>query len=296
MTPSHTFQMRERGAAPTRALMYGSLSVSARTHRGTRPRNQDAFLVADLTARREGLGPEVAAHALGARGTLLAVSDGTGEAGETASELTITAFHRLLDVLPDELAAEERLARAAHYTAKYLYGHFRRRPAARGVGATLTAVLVHGEVATIAQIGDSRAYLLRGDRAEQLTRDQTLAQELIDAGAIEASARPPDLMLQALGSDPTVSAVVTTVDVRAGDMLLVCSDGLSNLVVPDEMVEAVRETADVDGACRRLVELALDRGAVDNLTVVLARVEALSRDLDPNKAVTWPLRNGFASE
>ena len=91
-------------------------------------------------------------------------------------------------MLPDELPAAERLERAAHYTAKYLYGHFRRRPEVQRAGATLTAVLVRDEVATIAQVGDSRAYLLRGDRAEQITRDQTLAQALIDSGAIEPGA------------------------------------------------------------------------------------------------------------
>jgi serine/threonine protein phosphatase PrpC len=275
------------------------VSVFARTHRGPRPTNQDAFLVADLTAERVGLGADVTSHAIGERGTLLAVSDGAGDAGETASELALIAFHRLLSVLPADSPAEVRMARAAHHTAKYLYGHYRRHPESRRARATLTAVLLHHDSACIAQVGDSRAYLVRDGRIEQLTRDQTLAQALLDSGAIspdDCASNPPDMLLQSLGGDPTVRAVVTTVDLRAGDAVLVCSDGLSNVVDADELLGAIGGAAAPAEACVQLVELALSRVARDNVTAVVARVESSGHDVAPDEAVTWTFPNVFAGE
>jgi protein phosphatase len=281
--------------------MYGArqprLSIFARTHRGSRARNQDAFFVADLTAERIGLAPGVTSHTVGERGTLLAVSDGGGEGGETASELAVIAFHRLLSVLPLEVSPEVRLGRAAHHTAKYLYGHYRRHPEAICPVATLTAVLVAGESAHVAQIGDSRAYLLRDGRAERLTRDQTLRQALVDAGSIgygHSDSNPPDLLIHSLGPDPTVGAVVTTVELRAGDSIVVCSDGLSDLVDDDELLATVRRAAHPEEACRHLVELALDRGAPDNVTVVVGRVESIDLDASQDETATWKLPNVFA--
>src|SRR5689334_6855042 len=200
MMPAESFRTREMEPAAGRDASQSRVSVYARTHRGPRPTNQDAFLVADLTAGRVGLGADVTSHAIGERGTLLAVSDGAGDAGETASELAVIAFHRLLSVLPADTPAVVRLARAAHHTAKYLYGHYRRHPEARRARATLTGVLLHRDSASIAQVGDSRAYLVRDGRIEQLTRDQTLAQALVDSGAIapdDCGSNPPDMLLQA---------------------------------------------------------------------------------------------------
>lgn len=260
--------------------------------------NQDAFLVADLTTGRHGLGPEIATHEVGDRGTLLAVSDGAGEAGATASELALAAFFRILSILPDDLSAREQLRRASHHTAKYLYAHYRRHPEVESASATLTGMLVRGHAVYVAQIGDSRAYLLRGDRAEILTHDQTLLQALIDSGTIDPErydSTPPDMLLQTLGTDPSVDATVTTAAIAEGDVLLVCSDGLSDVVTTAEMLDAVGTGADLDDACRRMVELALDRGAGDNLTIVLGRVDALASEISPDEAITWSLPNVFTA-
>jgi serine/threonine protein phosphatase PrpC len=290
MTPYETYRSRGPEPAPL-AADSPRLTAFARTHRGRRTRNQDAFLVADLSAGRIGLSPEVATHALGERGSLLVVSDGAGDDGEAASELAVTAFHRILGVVPDTVPPVERLARVAHYTAEYLYKYFLRRPVASDGGATMTAALVLGGVAYVAHVGDSRAYLLRDGVVRQITKDQTLSQALVDSGAIAAdrsTSRPPHMLLQTLGRDPRVRADLTTVDLREGDTLLLCTDGLSNVVEPDEMLAATREHRDPALACRILVDLAAARGG-ENATVVIAHLDGMPRDLAEDEAVTWTM-------
>lgn len=292
MTPAESSRTQTIDPVAVRTAHEGRMQVFARTDRGARDQNQDAFLVANLTSGETGLHPQMASHPIGERGSLLAVSDGTGEAGELASEMAVAAFHRLLAVTPSDLPIAEQLHRAAQCTAKYLYSYFRRRPEMRTVGATLTAALVRGNTAYIAHIGDSRAYLVRGNRIRQITRDQTLAQALIDSGAIEpdrTDARPPEMMLQSLGPDPTVHAVLTAIDLLPGDMLLLCTDGLSNALGADELLRAVYDAPLCGDACRLLVERAIASGGTDNTTVVLAYVDAIAHDVADDAAVTWTL-------
>jgi protein phosphatase len=125
-------------------------------------------------------------------------------------------------------------------------------------------------------VGDSRAYLVRGDAAVRLTRDQSLLQDLVDSGVLsdqEAQRAPSNKILQALGVKEAVEPVVTYQELRRGDLLLLCSDGLSKVVRDEEILEAARETADCLALCDRLIGLANDRGGPDNITVVVARVE-----------------------
>lgn len=266
----------------------GRLSLFARTDRGTRERNQDAFLVADLTGGRMGLGPEMTTHAVGERGSMLAVSDGMGDAGDAAAELVLNTFHRVLGVIPSEMGPSDRLHRAIRHTARHVWDVLRDRPDLSAPSATITSVLVCERDAWVLQVGDSRAYLLRGDRIEQVTKDQTLAEALIDSGAIQPHSRPPDMLLQTLGHLPTVQPVITRVDLHEGDLLLVCSDGLSNALGAEELLGIAGSTADTADACRQLVDAARERSG-DNVTVVLARVDAVAHDLDPDETVTWTL-------
>ena len=144
------------------------------------------------------------------------------------------------------------------------------------MGATVTAALVHGPVIYIAQVGDSRAYLIRGSQIKQLTKDQSLAQMLIDSGAIlpeQAASVPQNVIMQALGTQPTVKVAMTTVQLCRNDCLLLCSDGLSNKIQPGEMKQSVEQKDDLSAACRWLIDTANERGGEDNITVVIARFD-----------------------
>ena len=284
----HTSQIEPVAAAPAAGESRSRLSVFARTDRGVRERNQDAFLVADLEAGRVGLGPLMTSHAVGARGSLVAVSDGMGEGGSVAADLVLGTFHRVVGVIPGEVPAVERLQRAARHTVRHVWEVLKGRPDLGAPSATLTAVLVGNDHTHVLQIGDSRAYLVRGDRIDQVTKDQTLVQALIDSGSLRPESQPPDLLLKTVGHEPVVEPEITRVDLHEGDVLLVCSDGLSNALSSEEMLAVVRATADLSDACRQLVEAARERSG-DNVTVVLARADEVAHDLDPDEAVTWTM-------
>ena len=255
------------------------VSVSARTDAGMkRPANEDAFLVADLTTGRSGLGPEVSTHTMGERGSLLIVSDGLGgaAAGEVASELTVKTILEKLSESPLDADVSASLMDAITAANQRIWKHAREYPEHAGLGATSTAVLVRGTSAYIAQVGDSRAYLARGSRIKQITKDQSYAQLLLDSGAItqeQAVSVPKNIIMQALGTSPTVRAAMTLAQLNKGDILILCSDGLSNKVESDEMLQAVRESPSLSDACRRLIDMANERGGEDNITIVAARFE-----------------------
>jgi protein phosphatase len=145
------------------------------------------------------------------------------------------------------------------------------------MGTTVTAAGVYGSDLYLAQIGDSRAYLVRESEAIQLTKDQSLMQRLVDAGELtedeaEQSERR-NIILQALGPDPKVKVDLTHQSLRSGDTLIVCSDGLSGLVRREEFAELAQEHADLPALCSALIDLANGRGGPDNITVVTARFE-----------------------
>ena len=126
-------------------------------------------------------------------------------------------------------------------------------------------------------MGDSRAYLGRDGQAAQLTKDQSLMQRLVDAGELteeeaEKSERR-NIILQALGPDPRVRVDLTHQEIRRGDAVLLCSDGLSGLVKKEEIARVVTETADLPAACTTLIDLANERGGPDNITVIIARFD-----------------------
>lgn len=256
------------------------LSVFARTDVGMQRRgNEDCFLVADLTTGHMGLIPEVSTHRLGALGSLLVVSDGMGgaAAGEIASDMAVNSLREELLKNANLADVTERLRRSVEASNNCVHQHGVKNPHLAGMGATLTAVLCYESRAYIAQVGDSRAYLVRNKRIKQLTKDQSLVQLLMDAGAIrpdQASQIPNNVILQALGTRPDVVVAMTSIDLCAMDYLLLCSDGLSNKVSSEEMRDIlVRHEFDLAGACRSLIELANARGGEDNITAVVARFD-----------------------
>jgi serine/threonine protein phosphatase PrpC len=282
------------------------VSVFGRTDIGMhRSGNEDSFLVADLTKGDIDLGPGASTHQLGERGSLMIVSDGMGgaAAGEIASEMAVTSIRESLDEMPASTEISERLKSAAEIANEQIWNHSQENPELSGMGATLTAVLVQGTTAYVAQVGDSRAYLVRREQIKQLTKDQSLAQMLVDSGAIkpeQMESVPQNVIMQALGTQPVVKVVMTAVELYRDDCLVICSDGLSNKVTPEELRETVRDIQDLTEACRVLIEKANERGGEDNITVIIARFdgEAL-HSAQESKSITGSFRalnQGYFSE
>ena len=146
------------------------------------------------------------------------------------------------------------------------------------MGATLTALLFWGPDVYVAEIGDSRAYLLRGGSMVQLTRDQTYVQQLVDAGGLTPEeAEKSDLssvILQAMGLAPHIDVVLNRVALRKDDRFVVCSDGLSGPLADREMQDIIAESPTLESACATLIEAAVDNGGEDDITVVLADLGA----------------------
>jgi len=263
-------------------------AVFARTDLGrTREHNEDAFLVADLTDGKSSLHSAPASCPVGPRGLLFLVADGMGgaAAGELASAMAADLiFGHLVGTWtrenPEDIHVERftlRLREAVELANLQIHTYAREHPEVRGMGTTATVAGVFGDQLYLAQVGDSRAYLLRFDKIVQLTKDQSLTQRLVDAGELteeeaEASARR-NIILQALGPDPRIRVDLTWHQLRRGDLLVLCSDGLSGLVKRDEIVRMAREQTDLERLGAELIDLANGRGGPDNITVVLARFD-----------------------
>src|SRR5207247_3110331 len=148
---------------------------------------------------------------------------------------------------------------------------------ARGMGTTTTVAGVLGARCYVTQVGDSRAYLVRHGQAHQLTKDRSLMQRLVEAGELTeeeaAQSERRNIILQALGPDAKVKVDLTQQELRRGDLLVLCSDGLSGLVKKEEIAAAVGLGTDLAGAAERLIALANERGGPDNITVIIARFD-----------------------
>src|SRR2546425_268493 len=262
------------------------VEVFAKTDLGrTRDHNEDRFLVADLTRKDASLQPQVRQHDLGERGSLFVVADGMGgaAAGELASQMaTDTIFAHLLKAWNAETEATpqrfaHRLKEAVEVANANIHAHAKAHPEVRGMGTTTTAAGVLGDHLYLTQVGDSRAYLVRGGEAHQITKDQSLMQRLVEAGALTeeeaAQSERRNTILQALGPDPKVKVDLTHQEVRRGDILVLCSDGLSGQVKKEEIAEIVTSERDLQAACDRLIALANQRGGPDNITVVIVRFD-----------------------
>lgn len=270
-------------------------TVYALTHRGcVRADNQDCFLLADLSAPvsagpwRVGTDPGDAAaaerFAAGPGGVLALVADGMGgaAAGATASRLAVAQVYAAMaqpwpEPGPSAGLLARRLRAAVERANDVVHQHAARTPACAGMGTTLTAAAILGTRLVLAQVGDSRAYLVRGGHAVQLTRDQSLAQGMMDAGMLTAAQAESrglgSVLLQALGPEPRVGVELSWQRLRPRDVLVLCSDGLSRLVSPGEMAAAAGRAADPASLCAALLREAIARGAPDNVTVVAARMD-----------------------
>jgi protein phosphatase len=244
-----------------------------------REHNEDNFLVADLTRRSRGLMENDRDQTVGEWGSVFGVCDGMGgaAAGEIASQLAVDIiYEKLIEGTPparhDELA--QRLVRAVEEAGIRIFNEARADRTRRGMGTTATIAALMDSRLFVAQVGDSRAYILRHGKLVQVSRDQSLVNQLIEAGQLTEEEAETfehnNIILQALGTAETVQVDLTFVDLQRGDRLLLCSDGLSGMVRSDELREVLSSCHDPLDACRELTDRANRAGGHDNITVIVA--------------------------
>src|SRR5450432_1982089 len=247
-----------------------------------REHNEDNFLVADVTASvRTNDGKEPLRVKLGDKGALLLVCDGMGgaAAGEVASQMAVDSIYEALEASePQTRDAFARLVRrAVEHANERIFIQSRDNQSERGMGTTCTVAALVDTTLVVGQIGDSRCYVLRDGKLAQVTKDQSLAWQLIEAGAMtpeEAKAfEHANIILQALGVQERVEVVLSQVDLRRGDVALLCSDGLHGPVSDEELLAVLVMEPDLEKAADMLIQKALDRDGPDNITVVLARFD-----------------------
>lgn len=206
---------------------------------------------------------------------LFAVADGMGgaRAGEVASRMAVEEF----GAEPREGSPEARLAAIATSANRRIWEHAQADESRAGMGTTLTSVIVGEHAVTVGHVGDSRAYRWRDGALEQLTHDHSLVAELERRGELgheEAEHHPQkNIITRALGPEPEVEVDTHTHPARAGDVYLLCSDGLTTMVSEERMADIMRAGGRLDDAARELVGEANRRGGKDNTTVVLFRLE-----------------------
>jgi serine/threonine protein phosphatase PrpC len=251
--------------------------------------NEDHFLALDfgrfMTCLQSNLPSGAVPTKFEQRGYGFAVADGMGgeAGGEVASGLAITTLVELALETPDWIMAqdeplidevERRTAQRLEQTSEVLEAESRRNPELRGMGTTMTLAISLGDQLLVAHIGDSRAYLFRDGRLLRLTRDHTFAQALADSGVIPladvARHRLRNMLTRCLGGPDSAEAEFRRVTLQNGDRLLLCSDGLTELVDDEGIGNVLSQHSSSIEACRALVDWALDAGGTDNVTVVLA--------------------------
>jgi len=277
--------------------MMTSVEVHATSHVGrVRRGNEDNYLLLKVTDSRAWTSAqsdgefviESQTFDVDDNGIVLAVSDGMGGAlaGEVASKMAVESVcERLLNEDVEETLTPEayeyhlvaKLYNATLYANHLVHNQGRTDPQFQGMGATFTGIGVTTRGVDVIQVGDSRAYLVRDGRIYQLTKDQSLVQQLIDAQQIspeEAETHTlKNVILQALGAQNEIYPVSARLAPAKGDVVLICSDGLSNKVMAAEMQRIIVENYDsLEMACAELVKLANENGGEDNITVVVGKL------------------------
>ena len=216
---------------------------------------------------------------------LFAIADGMGgaQAGEVASRLAAAA---LKESGAKTLGGEQRISDLIQEANRRVYDRSSTDPNTSGMGTTITVALVENGNVAFGHVGDSRAYLIRDGRMEQVTEDHSLVNELLKSGKLspeEAESHPQrSVITRALGTDPDVDVDTFTIAAEAGDVFLLCSDGLTDMVGESEILELVeRNRQNLDAALKSLVKAANRSGGEDNITVVafeIAESQMLTHD------------------
>ena len=232
------------------------------THRGVvREENQDAF-VTRMLSQQQALG---------------LVCDGMGGArgGRVASSMAVETFDALFTQLVADgtLSLDQVLLSAAAHANESVYRRANKEQKYHGMGTTMVAALLNESHAYVLNEGDSRAYHITAERIVRVTRDHSFVEDMVQRGELteeEARFHPnKNLITRALGAEAELRADLFELDVREGEYLLLCSDGLSNIVSDQEILYEVLHGGEAEDCCRRLLDIALKRGAPDNVTVVL---------------------------
>jgi PPM family protein phosphatase len=234
-----------------------------------RPQNEDNYCYAEPESDDEAL----------KRGRLVVVADGMGgqEGGQIASKLAVDTVREIFLSGPAEDPAGV-LEAAYHSAHSAIQQYARTHPELAGMGTTCTTAILQDHRVTYGQVGDSRLYLLRDGAIVQLTRDQSYVQQMVDNGLItaeQAKTHPSrNILTSALGSDSdvVVDFAEAPIPLQPADLLLLCTDGLHGTVSDEEMLEASRQNSPRD-ACKKLVDLAKERGGHDNITIQIVRIE-----------------------
>jgi protein phosphatase len=274
-------QMTE--ASPSQPAGDIRVHIFGRTDVGRiREHNEDSFIIADLTRKSRSIREEDRIQVVGDRGSLMAVCDGMGgaAAGEVASELAVNIIYEKLvegDLPKDHDDLARRMVRAVEAAGLRIYSEAKLDRHHRGMGTTATVAAMLDSFLFLGQVGDSRAYILRNQQLVQVTRDQSLVNQLIEAGQLTEEEAENfehnNIILQALGTADTVQVDLTFVPLRRGDVLLMCSDGLSGMVRYDDIRQTLLDHPDTVEACKVLTDKANDAGGHDNVTVIVARFE-----------------------
>ena len=253
--------------------------------------NEDNFLVLDLSTEQTWTGSDGAIPPekltrfnLGNKGLVLVVSDGMGGAlaGDVASRMAVDSVREMLIGAAGEEACDptidlvECLKNATVYANLAIHLRSQEDSRCAGMGATFTGAAVRGDALDLVQVGDSRGYVIRKDQIRLATKDQSLVQQLVDVGQISESEAEThmfrNVILQALGAQSEIAPVTGKIRLRQGDLVLLCSDGLSGKLRADDIQNIVASSnGDLAKACDGLVDEANNRGGEDNITVVLAR-------------------------
>jgi protein phosphatase len=227
---------------------------------------------------RQRRGNEDASYA---RAPLFVVADGMGgaQAGEVASQIAVETFAQ---GLPDEGPAEQRLVSRIREANERIHELSQTDRERHGMGTTMTAAYLDDSHLAIAHVGDSRAYLFRDGELRRLTKDHTLVQALIDEGKLteaEAEQHPQrSVITRALGPEASVKVDTFTYPAKAGDILLLCSDGLTSMISEERIASTLAEASNLSAAADQLIHEANEAGGRDNITVVLTLLEEVGSD------------------
>ncbi len=271
------------------------VELYAKTNVGrVRQGNEDNLLVLDLATSKHWTGSqgeesptEVCRFEVGTSGLVLVVSDGMGGAlsGDVASRMAVEIVRDMLAGTGEESVGNcepddplvECLRNAVEYANFAVHRKSQDDPRCSGMGATLTGAALTVEGVHFVQVGDSRAYVIRGSEIKLVTKDQSLVQQLVDVGQISEQEAEThmfrNVILQALGAQAELTPVTGLVRLYRDDLMLLCSDGLSGKLRAEDMLRIVTDAkGNLIQACAHLVQEANDRGGEDNITVILARV------------------------
>ncbi len=271
--PPKPVTMPASSAQPVQLHLFGRTDVGL-----VREHNEDNFLLADLSSGKRG--QEVPRElTITERGCVFAVCDGMGgaAAGEVASQMAVDTIYEVFsrgEPPKDRDSFARRLVHAIEEAGHRIFSAAKMDRTRRGMGTTTTLGGLVDNVLFVGQVGDSRAYVLRKGHLEQITKDQSLVNQLIEAGQLteeEAEAfEHSNIILQALGTTEEVTVDLTFLELRRGDRVLMCSDGLSGLVHADMIKEVLVTTPQLPDAAEKLIQMACAGGGHDNITVILA--------------------------